>query len=67
VILDHGQGLISVFYHLGETRVRDGEAVAAGTVLGLSGVSGVVDEPQLHWGLYVHGVAVDPRVASRLP
>jgi murein DD-endopeptidase MepM/ murein hydrolase activator NlpD len=66
VILDHGQGVISVFYHLGETRVKEGDQVASGTLLGLSGESGLVDEPQLHWGLYVHGVAVVPRVAGSL-
>lgn len=66
VMIDHGQGVISVFYHLGELKVREGEWVPAGGVVGLSGDTGIVDEPQLHWGLYVHGVAIDPRVAVRL-
>ena len=66
VILDHGQGLISVFFHLAESRVVEGDEVAAGGLLGLSGESGIADQPQVHWGLYVHGVAVDPGVALRL-
>ena len=36
-------------------------------LVGLSGDSGIAEQPQLHWGLYVHGVAVDPRVGSRFP
>ena len=66
VILDHGQGVISVFYHLVDVKVREGEWVAVGSPVGLSGDSGIVDEPQLHWGLYVHGVAVDPRTAAQI-
>jgi hypothetical protein len=66
MMIDHGQGVITVFYHLGELRVREGDRVSAGDVVGLSGDTGIVDEAQLHWGLYVHGVAVDPRAAVRL-
>jgi murein DD-endopeptidase MepM/ murein hydrolase activator NlpD len=66
VILDHGQGVISVFYHLSDVQVREGEWIPAGGPLGLSGESGIVDQPQLHWGLYVHGVAVDPRTSARI-
>jgi murein DD-endopeptidase MepM/ murein hydrolase activator NlpD len=55
--------VISVFFHLSETRVREGDWVEPSTVVGLSGDSGIADEPTVHWGLYVDGVAVDPRVA----
>jgi len=65
IVLDHGQGLLSVLSHLGEARVRQGEWVDAGRVLGVSGDSGIAAAPHLHWGLYLHTVAIDPRVTAR--
>jgi murein DD-endopeptidase MepM/ murein hydrolase activator NlpD len=63
--LDHGQGVISVFYHLSRVDVVPGQQVEARAPLGLSGESGLAVSPHLHWGVYVSGVAVDPRVLSR--
>ncbi len=65
VVLDHGQGLVSVFYHLASTPVREGDWVEAGAPLGLTGETGIAAVPHLHWGVYVHGVAVDPHVTER--
>jgi hypothetical protein len=67
LVLDHGQGLISVFYHLARTEVRTGDAVPTGAVLGVSGDSGIADSPHVHWGTYLHAVAVDPRAVMHLP
>jgi len=64
VVLDHGQGVVSVFYHLASTPVRDGDWVEAGAPLGLTGETGIAAMPHLHWGVYVHGVAVDPHVTQ---
>jgi murein DD-endopeptidase MepM/ murein hydrolase activator NlpD len=66
VVLDHGQGVISVFFHLASTPVRGGDRVEAGAPLGASGDTGIAAVPHLHWGVYVHGVAVDPRVMETL-
>jgi murein DD-endopeptidase MepM/ murein hydrolase activator NlpD len=66
VILDHGQGVVSVFYHLASTSLREGNWVEAGAPLGLSGETGIAAVPHLHWGVYVHSVAVDPQVMLRL-
>ena len=66
VVVDHGQGLLSVFAHLGETRVIQGEWLDAGRVMGLSGDTGIAAAPHLHWAVYLHGVAIDPRVTERL-
>jgi murein DD-endopeptidase MepM/ murein hydrolase activator NlpD len=66
VVIDHGQGVLSVFYHLNRIDVRPGDPVYAGQRLGLSGDSGIAASPHLHWGVYVHGVAIDPRVMERL-
>jgi murein DD-endopeptidase MepM/ murein hydrolase activator NlpD len=66
VVLDHGHGVLSVFYHLDRAEARPGEPVYAGQRVGYSGDSGLADTPHLHWGVYVHGVAVDPKVMEDL-
>jgi murein DD-endopeptidase MepM/ murein hydrolase activator NlpD len=65
VALDHGQGVISVFYHLSRIDVVPGQQVEARAPVGLSGESGLAVSPHLHWGVYVSGVAVDPRVLDK--
>lgn len=62
VVIDHGLGVLSVLAHLAGASVREGEWVDAGATVGTSGDSGIAPGPQLHWGVYVLGVAVDPRV-----
>jgi murein DD-endopeptidase MepM/ murein hydrolase activator NlpD len=64
VMIDHGQGVVSVFYHLASTRRRAGDWVDAGAILGSVGETGIAASPHLHWGVYVNGVAVDPRVTE---
>ncbi len=66
VVINHGQGLLSVLAHLGEARVRTGEWVDGGRLVGSSGESGIAAGPQLHWAVYLHGVAIDPRVTEKL-
>ncbi|WP_194744325.1 M23 family metallopeptidase [Thermaurantiacus tibetensis] len=51
VLLDHGAGLVSVYIHLHELRVKAGDAVRAGDVLGTVGSTGRSTGPHLHWGL----------------
>ena len=65
VVLDHGQGVVSVFYHLASTPVRRGDWIEGGAPVGLTGETGIAAVPHLHWGVYVHGVAVDPHVTER--
>jgi peptidase M23-like protein len=62
VVIDHGQGVVSVLHHLASTSVREGEALAAGAVVGASGQTGFTPEPMLQWRVYLHAVAVDPLV-----
>jgi len=66
VVLDHGQGLVSVLAHLETITVREGELVEAGRVVGASGETGIAPGPHLHWAVYLHGVAIDPRVTEKL-
>lgn len=67
VVLDHGHGLLSVFYHLGSVEVREGQWIEGRTPLGVSGESGIAASPHVHWGVYVHQTAVDPRALAALP
>jgi murein DD-endopeptidase MepM/ murein hydrolase activator NlpD len=64
--LDHGHGVVSVFYHLSRLDVRPGDRVSGRAAIALSGDTGVAAEPHLHWGVFVHGVAVDPQVFELL-
>lgn len=58
--IDHGQGVVSIFLHLNGIDVREGDYVQAGQKIGTIGSTGASTGPHLHWGLYVHGVSVDP-------
>ncbi|MGB3494901.1 MAG: M23 family metallopeptidase [Elainellaceae cyanobacterium] len=58
--IDHGQGVLSIFIHLNGVDVQEGDLVQAGQRVGSVGSTGSSTGPHLHWGLYVHGMAVDP-------
>jgi len=58
--IDHGQGLVSIFMHLQDIKVQEGAAIKPGQIIGTIGSTGASTGPHLHWGLYLHDVAVDP-------
>jgi murein DD-endopeptidase MepM/ murein hydrolase activator NlpD len=60
VFLDHGLGVYSLYLHLSEIQVREGDVVEQGAVVGLAGATGRVTGPHLHWGVRVLGARVDP-------
>lgn len=62
VFLDHGQGLITMYCHLDEIRVREGQQLARGEVLGTVGMSGRATGPHLHWTVSLNNARVDPRL-----
>ena len=66
VVIDHGRGVVSAFFHLSKIAVAVGDKVEPRTVLGASGDSGMAITPHLHWAVYVHGVAVDPAVLASI-
>ncbi|MBI3942778.1 MAG: M23 family metallopeptidase [Chloroflexi bacterium] len=69
VILDHGWGVYSGYFHLSRIVVKPGQHVEAGDLLGLVGETGLATGPHLHWELRVNDIAVDPLewVARHLP
>jgi murein DD-endopeptidase MepM/ murein hydrolase activator NlpD len=60
VILDHGGGVFSGYWHLSELRVSVGQSVAVGDVIGISGNTGLSTGAHLHWELRIYGIGVDP-------
>ncbi len=67
VVIDHGQGLLSLYLHLSELKVKEGEHVDRGEEVGLSGATGRATGPHLHLAVRWQGVYVNPAVLLRLP
>jgi len=60
IILDHGQGIYSGYYHLSALKVKVGDIVEKGDTIGLVGATGRVTGPHLHFTIHVNGAVVDP-------
>lgn len=60
VLLDHGLGVFSLFAHLSDTMVAEGDLVEPGQEVGRVGATGRVTAPHLHWTVKIGSVNVDP-------
>jgi murein DD-endopeptidase MepM/ murein hydrolase activator NlpD len=60
VIVDHGWGIYSMYFHLSDPLVREGDRIRKGATLGRVGSTGRSTGPHLHWGIRMKGARVDP-------
>jgi murein DD-endopeptidase MepM/ murein hydrolase activator NlpD len=66
VVLDHGQGLYTMFFHLSKVLVKQGQQVKKGDVIALVGSTGRSTGAHLHWGVRLQGARVDPMELIKL-
>ena len=66
VYVDHGQGLVTGYFHLSRVEVAEGDTVARGQIIGRVGRSGRVTGPHLHWIARYGHITVDPMSLLRL-
>ena len=60
VLLDHGQGVFSLYSHLSQINVATGDQLEKGSVLGLTGTTGMAGGDHLHFSMLIHGIFVTP-------
>jgi murein DD-endopeptidase MepM/ murein hydrolase activator NlpD len=60
VVIDHGLGIFSLYFHLDSTSVNAGDRVEKGEKIGEVGSTGIAEGDHLHWGILVNGIYVDP-------
>jgi murein DD-endopeptidase MepM/ murein hydrolase activator NlpD len=66
VVLDHGLGLYTLYFHLDDVRVAEGERVSRGQPIGAVGATGRATGPHLHFGAQVGAARIDPETLLEL-
>jgi murein DD-endopeptidase MepM/ murein hydrolase activator NlpD len=66
VVIDHGQGLLTLYLHLSKFLVKEGDDVSKGQAIGLSGGTGRATGPHLHLAVRWQGMYLDPQVLLKL-
>lgn len=66
VVLDHGWGIYSMYFHLSQVDVAEGDFVGKNAIIGLAGSTGRSTGPHLHWGVRIGGARVDPFALLRV-
>ena len=60
VVIEHLPGLYSLYYHLSELLVKEGDMIKQGELIGKSGATGLATGPHLHWEMRLNGASVRP-------
>ena len=61
VVVDHGYGLQTIYGHMSQINVHDGDMVKRGQVMGLSGMTGMAGGDHIHFAMQLDGVQIDPK------
>jgi murein DD-endopeptidase MepM/ murein hydrolase activator NlpD len=67
VVLDHGRGIHTAYFHLDTVLVHKGDVIAKGKNIARVGGTGLATGPHLHYGIYIHGKDVDPSAWRSMP
>jgi murein DD-endopeptidase MepM/ murein hydrolase activator NlpD len=67
IVIDHGQGLLTLYLHLSEMHVKEGDHVAKGQPIGVSGGTGRATGPHLHLAVRWQGIYLNPAALLALP
>jgi murein DD-endopeptidase MepM/ murein hydrolase activator NlpD len=67
VFIDHGDGLVSMYFHLSELKVQTGDQVKKGDTLGREGSTGRATGPHLWFGVRWHDARIDPKFLLEEP
>ena len=60
IVVDHGNGYVTLYQHLSRQDVKVGDMVKAGLQIGAVGETGISTAPHLHFEVHVNGTPVDP-------
>tara|TARA_B100001063_G_C16747824_1_gene548561 strand:+ start:1068 stop:1940 length:873 start_codon:yes stop_codon:yes gene_type:complete len=66
IVIDHGHGVYSCYYHLSKMSFKVGDFVKKGEIIGLSGATGRITGPHLHYAFRINGIQVDPLQAIKI-
>jgi len=67
VVIDHGQGLLTLYFHMSELKMKEGDPVKRGQLIGLSGGTGRATGPHLHVAVRWQATYLDPARLLQLP
>jgi murein DD-endopeptidase MepM/ murein hydrolase activator NlpD len=65
VLIDHGQGIITLYGHLNQIKVIEGQTIETGQIIGTVGKTGRATGPHLHWGVSLNQAMINPQLVMQ--